>query len=972
LLEAPGNGGVGVFAPLHFEGDIAGVTGIPKEAGDSGVIEVQGVPLSSALIGFGLDEDGFRGDLREFVVGIFKEVAGIHEGAQPRGREGVEDSEQALRGAGEAPVVFEAEQDAALGGFGEARLDAVDAPLETLVLGMTWEDGFLAAGFHELIERADGVPASGVEADAGDAEFVGDFDAFMGVFDLLPAVFGVGVDEILMDREADEVDALAEGVAFKCLQVGSMFAGEGSLFGDIHLTVEDIDAFDAEGSCLVDDGFDGDPCRAEVPVGVGGDSEFEALGRWGVGCGAGDGGQGEGGGGQAGIAEEGATIDFHRQHTGRPDSSVQFKAGSMGSDGGGCHELAFVWGWAHARRPFDNDRRSCRMSTTPEPEMDLELHFLPAWARQSPEVNRYADYTGGVERRSGGRGAREGYRGDRPARRDARPGAGRDGGGGDRGRGGPRRGDRGPVRAGGGGGRDWDRGGRGAAREAPVVLPDVGVAFTPEPRGVESLARQIKLTGRAYPVFEIGHLILSKPDRYHVTFSTVKRSDGTVAQALWLCSIDDTLWFSQDDAIGHVLRKHFDLFYQAERTPAEPPKGTYTFVAQCGLSGTILGPPNYHDYQTKLRRLHASRFSRMPFEAFKAKVRIVRDEATVKQWVEEQSWRAEFICLNVPDALKLANREEAEKHFREVHVANLVRSVETWTGLGTAAQQQANGTLRQLLRRAWDEQHRFPLRLVTVLSQQFAGHGLQFFKVNKTVTHVCVARPHFLDIDAEPVSEGVRKIVEYVRVHEGCTRRQLMEALAPVVSQAVGEAVAPAGTQLEGGAGGEGAGSAVADRADAGSAGGSGMGSAGAPADPVKRPELTPQQAVVGADLHWLIHQGHVIEFANGRLETAKKPKPRPVRAVPEAGADVPSGAPEGGAQLVGTDASPGAGGGEAGEASSVEPPGAVETGGVEGGSSEVEGGDDTGSDPVSESSGGEGTRESGVLEDPGSTRNPA
>jgi hypothetical protein len=30
------------------------------------------------------------------------------------------------------------------------------------------------------------------------------------------------------------------------------------------------------------------------------------------------------------------------------------------------------------------------------------------------------------------------------------------------------------------------------------------------------------------------------------------------------------------------------------------------------------------------------------------------------------------------------------------------------------------------------------------------------------------------------------------------------------------------------------------------------------------------------ADLHWLIHQGHVIEFANGNLETAKKPKPRP------------------------------------------------------------------------------------------------
>jgi hypothetical protein len=30
------------------------------------------------------------------------------------------------------------------------------------------------------------------------------------------------------------------------------------------------------------------------------------------------------------------------------------------------------------------------------------------------------------------------------------------------------------------------------------------------------------------------------------------------------------------------------------------------------------------------------------------------------------------------------------------------------------------------------------------------------------------------------------------------------------------------------------------------------------------------------SDLHWLIHQGHVIEFADGKLDTAKKPTPKP------------------------------------------------------------------------------------------------
>src|SRR5216117_224090 len=126
-------------------------------------------------------------------------------------------------------------------------------------------------------------------------------------------------------------------------------------------------------------------------------------------------------------------------------------------------------------------------------------------------------------------------------------------------------------------------------------------------------------------------MILAKPQRHSITFSVKKKPDGTVVQPMFLCALDDTLWLSEEAAVRHVLDRHFTTFYQPERTQIDPPKGVYTFVAQCGLSGAILGPPNHHDYQNQLRRLHADRFSRMPFEVFKAKVRIVRDEAVVKK-----------------------------------------------------------------------------------------------------------------------------------------------------------------------------------------------------------------------------------------------------------------------------------------------------------------------------------------------------
>jgi hypothetical protein len=50
----------------------------------------------------------------------------------------------------------------------------------------------------------------------------------------------------------------------------------------------------------------------------------------------------------------------------------------------------------------------------------------------------------------------------------------------------------------------------------------------------------------------------------------------------------------------------------------------------------------------------------------------------------------------------------------------------------------------------------------------------------------------------------------------------------------------------------------------------------GQAATPQESPAPTPEQNALIGDLHWLIHQGHVIEFANGTLETAKKPVPKP------------------------------------------------------------------------------------------------
>lgn len=512
------------------------------------------------------------------------------------------------------------------------------------------------------------------------------------------------------------------------------------------------------------------------------------------------------------------------------------------------------------------------MSNIPDNEFDLEKLFLPAWAQEEPSSAKYAKYEGetGPSERRGER------RGPRPPRRDGGPrreGANR--------REGDRRpGDRRPFARGGEQGRaeqgppgerglrpGQHRGPRRERREPPAPLPELNVSVVPDEKVVESLTRQIKITGRAYPLFDIAQMILQKPERHAVIFSVKKNAENKSVQPLFACALDDSLWLSEDEAVGHVLRKHFNTFYQAEKTATEPPKGKYTFVAQCGMSGVILGPPNYHDYQNQLRKLHAERFSRMPFEMYKSRVKIVRDEAVVKQWVDEQSWKTEYLCLNMPEPLKLPTKEAVEQHFRENHKDNIIKSVESYTLNGTAARNLRSPDLVRVVRTVWEDQRRFPLQIATVLSQQFAGHGLQFFKVNKTITHVSVARPHYLDLALTPVSEGVKRIVEYIDANPKCTRRQLLAAIAP----APAPAAAPAAPATE--------------TAEA---------PAAAPPTPVpaESSETNAEQNALMGDLHWLIHQGHVIEFANGTLETAKKPLPRPPKPEPKPSEASAEGAP--------------------------------------------------------------------------------
>jgi hypothetical protein len=326
------------------------------------------------------------------------------------------------------------------------------------------------------------------------------------------------------------------------------------------------------------------------------------------------------------------------------------------------------------------------MSDEPSPLFFSAEDLMPSWAQAKSDKpaettretraprEREDDRRGGGDRggRGGSRDDRGGPRGDRRGggggsgfRSDRGPGGGdrRDGqrsGGGPRGDGDRRGGGGGDRRTGGGerrGGGDRREGGdrpfRGRDDRPPQdrprqdVLP-TGIKATLEPTGaaVQGLAKHIRESGRVFPVSDLAKVVLQSRDRYQLV---LQAEEGI---SLFRCQVDGSLWLTREEAFSHLLQgPALEEYYVTEDVSVDPPSGNFSTIAVCGMSGVILGPPNHHEYQRNIMRLHGERFSNMSLERYKSRIEMQSGEEVVEKWKEQVSRVRQYRVRTAEDAI---------------------------------------------------------------------------------------------------------------------------------------------------------------------------------------------------------------------------------------------------------------------------------------------------------------------------------
>ncbi len=415
------------------------------------------------------------------------------------------------------------------------------------------------------------------------------------------------------------------------------------------------------------------------------------------------------------------------------------------------------------------------------------LDFGPNWADENAKPTRQKNYDssgkGGKAKRGGG--SRDRRSGGAPRGRSGGPGGsgaaggsggsggsgerggfdrrGSGGGGGARGRRDDREGGRGRDARGERGGRE----GRGARYGAPAPFePTVKVDLYPQDEAFEALINRLRSSARTYQLFDIAHLLLEKPDRYIVVISPKPTKSGEAPQLYY--SVPGHLPFeSEEEAINYVISNHLDLFFDIEEIEIDPPKGNFQMISRCTITGELIGPPNYHRYQEFLQRHYAARITGMSFERFTSKLEGVKEQEQIDAWLESMKKGARYTVKDrqegEPEAFESL---EAARHFLLQHRKDkVVGSGETIRFAGRDIERLPQGDIRRSVEAYVESQKHFPLDSANNIRGRLRRHKFAVYKKgSKGVSYVCAVKRKFRDSQTS-FTTSIRDLIEFIEKH---------------------------------------------------------------------------------------------------------------------------------------------------------------------------------------------------------------
>jgi hypothetical protein len=365
----------------------------------------------------------------------------------------------------------------------------------------------------------------------------------------------------------------------------------------------------------------------------------------------------------------------------------------------------------------------------------------------------------------------------------------------------------------------------------------VKVALRPDAAFVEEVANVVRRTCKTYDLFNLVRLLLRKGEAFQAEV-TPKRAEHGGTGALYVTVADELPFATDQEAIDHVLTHQLDRFFTIEETEVPPPKGNFVCVSKCGITGELLGAPNWHRYHAIMREHHARRLRHMPFEAFQARIESVREKEVIDQWIAQMSRGRKFIIKDRAEGEpeSFTALEDARRFLLLNRKAALIRAAEVAVVSGSTIEKlPADHSVRRAIEAMRIDQMRFPFDFAQRLRDALKPHRLVFFKKGaKGVSYVSAVNQKRRD-PSVPFAPAIERILSVIGSDPHAHKNLLAAQVIGVEKISLEDVQAVAALT------------------------------------PVQHDAL----AAMLRDLRWLTSEGYVTEYEDGRLQVPTPPSPK-------------------------------------------------------------------------------------------------
>ena len=422
--------------------------------------------------------------------------------------------------------------------------------------------------------------------------------------------------------------------------------------------------------------------------------------------------------------------------------------------------------------------------------------------------------------------------------------------------------------------------------------PTVKVNLYPQDEAFDALIKRLRSSVRTYQLFDLAQLILEKPDRYIAVVSPINTKGDEQVKLFY--SVPGHLPFeTEEEAISYVIKHHLDQFFEIEEIEIEPPNGSFLMVNRCTITGALLGPPNYHRYQEFLQQHYTTRINGMSFEQFSSKIESVKEQEQIDTWLESMKKGARYTLKESigNNNVSFETLENARQHLLKNHKDKVIGSGESIRFAGRDIERLPKGKIRSSVETYVEQQKHFPLDSANNIRGRLRRHKFAVYKKGaKGISYVCAVKRKFRDTSTV-FTDSISDLIDFIEKHPNLpasklpkqyisidTEKQNPEKLkmteAEVEAAAKTKAESENNTRTENSTNADSSKVVDTSQADIPAETESVRASTNAMPknDLSKKDEAKLHQLML--DLRWLITEGYVTEYGDGRLFA---PPPMPI-----------------------------------------------------------------------------------------------